>query len=107
MPGLWLRAYRFEVYLFCLLSVFIFCPNSTFVGLLLVFELVGFMELEHGFHGHVGPCRICRLCSDILLVVYIYIYISVVMQLILVLQVAVACLFLCWFCFFILFGFWD
>ena len=26
------------------------------------------------FHGHVGPCRICRLNTDILLVVYIYIY---------------------------------
>ena len=24
------------------------------------------------FHGHVGPCRIRRLCSDIALGVYIY-----------------------------------
>ena len=28
---------------------------------------------EFGFHGHVGPCRICCLGSDIFLVVYIYI----------------------------------
>ena len=66
------------------------------------------MELELGFHGHVGPCRICRLCSDIFLVVYIYIYIYDVAQLILVLQVAVVCSCVCLFCFcfFVCFGFW-
>ena len=51
------------------------------------------------FHGHVGPCRIGSLSSDLLLVVYLYVYIYIyfVAQLILVLQVAV-CLFLCLFC---------
>ena len=51
------------------------------------------MEFELGFHGHVGPCRICRLCSDIFLDEYIYIYICVYicLQLILVMQVAVDC----------------
>ena len=60
-----------------------------------------FMEFEHDFHGHVGPCRMCRLSSDIDLVVYIYVYIYVcAAQLIFVMQVAVVasvCLFICLF----------
>ena len=30
-----------------------------------------FMDLYFVFHGHVGPCRMCRLYSDIALGVYI------------------------------------
>ena len=48
------------------------------------------------FHGHVGPCRICRLCSDIVLVVYIYTYMFGCAANF-VLQVAVGC-----FCLFVL-----
>ena len=33
-----------------------------------------FGEFKLGFHGHVGPCRICRLSTDIFLVVYLYVY---------------------------------
>ena len=46
-------------------------PRPVLV-LLPVFELVDLEEFKPGFHGHVGPCRICRLGSDIFLVVYIY-----------------------------------
>ena len=35
------------------------------------------MEFELDFHGHVGPCRICCLYSDIFLVVYMYVYIYI------------------------------
>ena len=69
-------------------------PNSTFMIILLVFRTGGiYGNLNWVFHGHVEPCRTCRLYSDIALVVYIYIcmIIYVVVQLILVLQVAVAC----------------
>ena len=67
-----------------------------------MFELVDFGGFELGFHvctvhysavftvRHVGPCRICRLGSDIFLVVYIYIYIYIYIYM--MLQVA-ACLF--------------
>ena len=77
--------------------------NSTSMVLLNCVELVGFKGFELGFyvssvhyfvvfHGRVGPRRIRRLGSDILLVVYIYVYIwCVIMQLTLVLQVAVVC----------------
>ena len=57
-------------------------------------ELVDFMEFKLGFHGHVGPCRICRLGSDTFLVVYMCCWVANF-----VLQVA-PCLFLCLFCFF-------
>ena len=58
------------------------------------------------FHGHVGPCRICRLCSDISLVGYLYVHIYIYicwLQLTLVLQVASD---LCSFCveLFVVFG---
>ena len=46
--------------------------NSTLMVLLLVFKLVGFYgNLYMVFHGRVGPRRICRLYSDIVVVVYI------------------------------------
>ena len=54
----------------------------------------------------VGPRRICRLGSDIFLVVYIYIYIIIYMCVVIQLTFLVAgCsrLFLCLFCFFVLF----
>ena len=62
---------------------------------------LGFMDLTVPYSAvftvrHVGPCRICRLGSDIFLVVYIYICIYVYMcgcAANLVLQVAVV-----WFC---------
>ena len=102
MTGLWLWANCFGDRLYCLLSVYISASNSTVVGHFISdLNLWNFRGFKLGFHGHVGPCRICRLCSDIILVVYIYIY--VVMQLILVLQVAVGwfcvCLFLSLVCF--------
>ena len=68
------------------------------------------MEFKLGFHGHVGPCRTCRLGSDIFLVVYIYICMYIYIYVCgyaanLLLQVA-ACLVLCLLCFFACFGFW-
>ena len=50
-------------------------------------EFVGFKGFEFGFyvfnvhisdvfHGRVGPRRKCRLCSDIVVVVYVYIYMT-------------------------------
>ena len=53
-------------------SVYFLLLTRPLLVLLPVFELVDFMEFKLGFHGHVGPCRICRLGSDIFLVVYIY-----------------------------------
>ena len=92
--GVWFRANSFMVCFFCCFLCS-YAPNSTSVVLLLVFKLVEFYgNLNWDFHGHVEPCRTCRLYSDIVLVVYIYIcmIIYVVFQLILVLQVAVVCL---------------
>ena len=63
---------------------YIFCPKlvccwlfySWFKLVVWGFKLgfhVTFVHYSVVFHGHVGPCRIRRLCSDIALVVYIYI----------------------------------
>ena len=41
---------------------------------LLVFEIMDFVGFILGFHGHVEPCRICSLYSDLVLVVYMYVY---------------------------------
>ena len=63
------------------------------------FALVDFGEIELGFHGHVGPCRICCLSTDIFVVVYVYMYMCLIMQLTLLSQVAVV-----WFCVCVLFS---
>ena len=97
--GLWTNSLRFTSFV-CFQSI-LSGPNTTLLVILLVVGTCGFYGFKLGFHGHVGPCRICRLSSDIFLVVYIYacIYLYVMVQLILVLQVAVVwfcvCLFVC------------
>ena len=48
---------------------------------------VTFVHYSVVFHGHVGPCRIRRLCSDLVVVVYIYMLVAANS----VLQVAVVC----------------
>ena len=61
--------------LYCLLSVYISASNSTFVVILLVVLNWWILwDLNLIFHGHVEPCRIYCLYSDIALVVYVYIY---------------------------------
>ena len=73
-----------------------------------MFEFVDFGGFELGFHvctlhysavftvRHVGPCRICRLGSDIFLVVYICIYLDTCdCAANFVLQVAVGCFCVC------------
>ena len=74
----------------------VFCVSSALTRPLWsfyrMFEHVGFLVLNLAFHGRVGPRRICRLSSDILMVVYVYIYTCVV-QLTLAMQVAVVCCF--------------
>ena len=75
MTGLWgLRAYSFASAVVSAFSVYFLLLTRPLWVLLLVVELMDFMEFKLGFHGHVGPCRICRLGSDIFLVVYIYIW---------------------------------
>ena len=49
------------------------------------------MEFEHDFHGHVGPCRMRRLYSDIFVVVYIYKYLCAVIQLTLYCRLQFVC----------------
>ena len=79
------------------------CSCLLSLCLLFLCSVSDFEGFKLDFHGHVEPCRICRLCSDIFLVVYIYIYIW--------LQLTLACrlflvVVLCLFGFFACFGFW-
>ena len=79
MTGWDLAGVQFCFRLFCLLSVYNSAPNSTSNGpFTSCFNLVDFMELELGFHGHVGPCRMSSVFRPIFgcinLCVYIYMF---------------------------------
>ena len=72
----------------------IFCPNSTYVGPFnSCLNMWDFMDLDLGFHGHVGPCRLSSVLRHIFGCIYICVYIFIYddVQLILVLQVVVVC----------------
>ena len=64
--------------MFLLLSVCILVPKTRPILVLLsVFRIMNFMEFILDFHGRVGPRRICRLNTDIFLVVYMYGYVYI------------------------------
>ena len=71
--GVWVSGERLE--LLCLLflfSVFLLLTRPLW-SFLVVLSLWNLWDLNLDFHGHVEPCRTCRLYSDIALVVYIYV----------------------------------
>ena len=95
----------FEVAFVFAFSVYFLPLTRPLLVILLVVLNSWIFGFKLGFHGHVGPCRICSLYSDILLVVYIYTYLYMGGCSVNFVVAGCCCLFLCLFGFCVLFCF--